>query len=184
MTGARIAPGGFFELGPINWALCRLLSRAAGTPDAQLFSTLGRQRRLFRGWMRFAARMMPGGTLPRRETELVILRVAHLRQCQYELDHHVRIGARLGVNADELARVAAGPDAAGWNDRQRALLAAVDSLIRARDLDDARWAALRAHYGEAELIELCLLVGHYDMLATTIATLRIARDSWPRASRP
>jgi AhpD family alkylhydroperoxidase len=176
MADPRITPGGFAELGPINWALCRLISRAAGTPDAHLFSTLGRQRRLFRGWLRFASRMMPGGTLERTDTELVILRVAHLRSCQYELDHHVRLARRAGVDDELVAKVYAGPHAVGLTERQRALLSAVDSLVRWKDIDDAGWESLRAHYDEHQVIELCLLVGHYDMLATTIATLRIARD--------
>ena len=58
--------------------------------------TLGRHRPLFRGWLRFAGRLMPGGKLPRRETEMVILRVAHLRQCAYEFEHHARLARRAG----------------------------------------------------------------------------------------
>jgi AhpD family alkylhydroperoxidase len=176
----RIAPGGLAELGLVNWLVCRVLSRAAGTADGHLFSTLGRQRRLFRGWLRFAGRLMPGGTLPRHESELVILRVAHLRQCTYELEHHVRLGRRAGVDATILAQVFAGPDHPAWGGRHRALLSAVDALVQTGDLDDDRWRWLRVHYTEPELVELCLLVGHYTMLATVIAALRIAPDR-PRA---
>ena len=50
------------------------------------------------------------------------------------------------------------------------------SCTASGDLDDATWAALRAHLDEREAIELCMLVGHYEMLATTIATLRIQTD--------
>jgi len=176
MTDARVAPGGFSDLGPINWLVCRVIARVAGIRDAHLFSTLGRQRRLFRAWMLFASRLMPGGTLGRHESELVILRVARVRQCQYELDHHVRLARRVGVTDEVLARVFAGPAASGLSDGHRALLSAVDSLVHHKDLDDAAWAALRAHYSERQAIELCLLVGHYEMLATTISALRIPRD--------
>ncbi len=172
----RVAPGGLAELGPVNWALCRVISRFAGTPEAHLFTTLGRQRRLFRAWLRFAGQMMPGGSIDRHETELVILRVAHLRQCHYELDHHVRIGGRVGVGPEVVERIFVGPEADGLGDRHRALLRGVDALLRDRNIDDATWTELAAHYSEEQLVELCLLVGHYDMLATTIATLRIARD--------
>ncbi|MCB9562465.1 MAG: carboxymuconolactone decarboxylase family protein [Kofleriaceae bacterium] len=172
----RIAPGTWRDLGPINWMIARALARAAGTRDGNLFTTLGRHRRLFRGWLAFAAHLMPGGVLARRDTELVILRVAHLRGCAYELDHHRRLAARAGVAPAIAARVAAGPDAAGWTARERALLAATDALVARRDLDDATWAALRRCWDEPAIIELCLLVGHYDLLATTIAALRIARD--------
>lgn len=176
MTAPRITPGTFSQLGPVNWAICRVVSRAVHAPDAHLFSTLGRQRRLFRAWLRFAGQMMPGGTINRHETELVILRVAHLRQCAYELDHHRRIGARVGIGPEVLERVLAGPDAGGLSDRHRALLAAADSLVQTKNIDDVLWATLGAHFTEPQLVELCLLVGHYDMLATTIATLRIQRD--------
>jgi AhpD family alkylhydroperoxidase len=180
MTGApaksRIGAAGLSELGLINWALTRLLARAAGTPEAHLFTTLGRQRGLFRAWLYFSSKLMPGGSFRRRETELVILRVAHLRGCEYELDHHRRIARREGLDAVMLERVFAGPSAAGWTDRERALLTAVDGLVANKDIHDAAWSALRAHYSETQAIELCLLVGQYEMLATTIATLRIERD--------
>lgn len=172
----RIAPGGLRELGPLNWLLCRALSRLAGTADARLFSTLGRHRRLFRAWLLFAGSLMPGGRLSRRDTELVILRVAYLRGCDYELDHHMRLARRAGIDGALVREVFAGPAAPAWSARERALLAAVDALVASRDLPDELWHALGAHYDEAERVELCLLVGHYEMLATAIRALRIDRD--------
>jgi AhpD family alkylhydroperoxidase len=166
----------------VNWALCRLLSKGAGVPEAHIFSTLARQRGLFRAWLLFAGRLMRGGTLRRAETELVILRVANVRGCRYELEHHVRLGRRAGLDRETVQRVATGPTAPGWSERQRALLVAVDALLTTREFDDETWRSLRAHLGEAQVVELCLLVGHYDMLATTIAALGIATDfdSTPR----
>jgi AhpD family alkylhydroperoxidase len=124
---------------------------------------------------------MPGGTLPRRETELVILRVAHLRDCGYEFDHHVRLARRSGIGPDEVRRSSEGAEAPGWSSRERAVLVAVDALHYDQDLKDETWDALTAHLDEREVIELCLLVGHYEMLATTIAALRIEPD---RPRRP
>ena len=120
---------------------------------------------------------MPGGVLPRREAELVILRVAHLRSSHYELRHHVRLGRRAGLSHAEIDRAAEGSGAPGWAPRERALLAAVEMLHERGDLDDATWAELRNHLGEREAIELCMLAGHYEMLATTIAALRIEPDA-------
>ena len=124
---------------------------------------------------------MPRGKLPRRDTELVILRVAHLRSCAYEWEHHVRLGRRAGLSAEEVQRVTAGPDA-GWGPREAALLTAVDELHRDRDVADATWERLREHLEDRHLIELVLLAGHYEMLATAIRTLRIEPDR-PRKRR-
>jgi AhpD family alkylhydroperoxidase len=126
---------------------------------------------------------MPGGTLPRRESELVILRVAHLRGCQYEFDHHVRLGRRAGVDADDVTRILAGPSASGWASRELAILRAVDMMHERQDLDDDTWSDLHTHLDDAKCIELCLLIGHYEMLATAITTLRIQPDL-PRHTLP
>ncbi|MEV6277479.1 carboxymuconolactone decarboxylase family protein [Nocardia sp. NPDC051832] len=178
MTEPRIAPGRVRELGPINWVVWQILSRAAGTSDAHLFSTLGRTGGLFRGWLHYSGKLMPGGRLPRHEAELVILRVAHLRQCEYEMDHHIRLGKKAGVTPEILERLRTGPAAGGWSDKHRALLTAVDQIVATRDLDDTAWAALAAHYDERRLIEIVLLVNQYEGLASSITTLRIQRDGF------
>ncbi|MGH3655539.1 MAG: carboxymuconolactone decarboxylase family protein [Micromonosporaceae bacterium] len=176
---ARIPPGNWRDVGVVNWLIAVVSGKVIGAPPPHLFLTLGRHRRLFRGWLRFAGRLMPGGTLSRRETELVILRVALLRDCEYEYAHHVRLGRRAGLSDAEIHRLTEGPGN-GWSDRERAVLSAVDQLCRTRDLDDESWTALRGHLNKTECIELCLLVGHYDMLATVIKALRIEPD--PRAT--
>jgi AhpD family alkylhydroperoxidase len=176
MSEARIKPGGRREVGVFTWVASRVAGRVAGTAPLNLFLTLGRHRKLFRRWLWFAGGLMPGGKLPRRESELVILRVANLRSCRYELEHHLRLGRKAGLSDAELERVAAGSGAPGWQPRERALLAAVEMLHERGDLDDATWSELRSHLGEREAIELCMLAGHYEMLATTIAALRIEPD--------
>ena len=74
---------------------CDRTGRRHGRPP-NLFSTLARHRRLFRAWLRFAGALMPRGSLPRADTELVILRVAHNSRCEYEWRHHERLGPRPG----------------------------------------------------------------------------------------
>lgn len=183
MSQPRIRPGGRAETGVLIAALARLAGRAMGTEPPNLFTTLGRHRTLSWAWLVFAGKLMPGGRLPRRESELVILRVAHLHESLYELEHHTRLGRRAGLDEAALDRVAAGPQARGWSERERAILAATDALVERGELDDELWEALSAHLDERRLIELCMLVGHYEMLAKTIAALRIQPDR-PRLAGP
>jgi AhpD family alkylhydroperoxidase len=182
-TAPRIAPGGRRELGLPIWAFSRLAGRATGTAPPAIFTTLGRGRGLFWGWLFFAGRLMPGGKLPRRETELVILRVASLRGCDYELEHHVRLGRRAGVTVADVERVLAGSTAEGWSGHEQLLMRATEELLTTKDLTDDTWTALRAAYDERTVIELLLLVGHYDMLATTLMTLRLQPDEERRRRR-
>src|SRR5436190_7254352 len=126
----RIQPGTRDETGLLNALIARGIGLGAGTAGSPaLFTTLGRHRRLFRPWLRFAARLMPGGKLPRPDAELVILRVAALCDCPYEWGHHERIALRSGLTAADVERVRAGAGAEGWNARRRAILAAVEELL-------------------------------------------------------
>ena len=181
----RIEPGTRRQTGTLNALIARAIGIGGGTagPPA-LFTTLGRHRRLFRPWLRFAARLMPGGKLPRSDAELVILRVAHLCGSDYEWGHHERIALRAALSSADVQRVRDGADADGWSARRRAILAAIDELHATRTLSDSGWQALReAGLSDTELIELPMLVGHYEMLAMTLNALAVEPDRFRRDAR-
>src|SRR5690348_6461185 len=96
-SAGRIPPGRFRQLGPINWAIVKLGARAVQAPEMHLFTTLGQRRLLFWAWSLYGARLLRGRLLA-IDTELVILRVAHLRGSEYELQHHRKLGRRRGLN--------------------------------------------------------------------------------------
>lgn len=171
----RIGPGTWRDTGPLVAAFAAVAGRVTGTEPPAVFRTLGRNRGLFWGWLHFAGRLMPGGRLPRRRSEMVIIRVAAACGSDYELTQHRRLGRRAGLSADEVARVEGG-GLEGWTGADRTLLAATDELLATEDLSDDGWAALRADFDEHEAIELVMLVGHYRMLATALRVLRVRPD--------
>lgn len=174
--GARIGPGNRRELGWVNFAIAKIAGRATRGRPPHIFTTLGRHRGLFRRWLWFAGALMPGGKLPRDETELVILRVAHNTGSEYEWAQHERIGRRAGLSEEEVRRVREGPDADGWSERRSALLAAADAMHAEGEIGDELWGRLARELDEVRLIELCVLIGHYEMLAMTLNTLRVEPD--------
>ncbi|OCB35751.1 4-carboxymuconolactone decarboxylase [Mycobacterium malmoense] len=184
MSGAgrgRIPSGRFRELGPINWVLAKAAARTVRAPEMHLFTTLGQHRLLFLAWSVYGGRVLRG-RLPAIDTELVILRVAHLRGCEYELQHHRRMAARQGLNADLQAAIFAWPERqdrveARLTVRQQALLTATDEFVKDRTLTDATWQALAEHLDRRQLIEFCLLASQYDGLAATMAALDIPLDN-------
>jgi AhpD family alkylhydroperoxidase len=120
---------------------------------------------------------MPRGKLPRRETELVIMRVAHLSGNRYEFEHHARFARKAGLSREDIDAITQAISEGAWSHREGALLAAVDQLHTHRNLEDHAWATLRRHLDERDCIEFVLLVGHYEMLATFIETVRVPLDS-------
>ncbi len=176
----RITPGDRTAIGPVNALITRVIGLGAGTGRApNVFTTVARHRRLFRAWLRFASRLMPGGTLRRADSELVILRVAHRCGSEYEWRHHERIG-RLPASRRSRSRPSAPSRWRALSTPGRSLLVrAVDELHDDRTLSDPTWAALAERLSDTELIELCLLAGHYEMLAMTLNSLRVQPDPAP-----
>jgi AhpD family alkylhydroperoxidase len=175
--GPRIAPGTAREIGRVNAGIARAIGLATRSGPPNIFTTLARHRRLFRRWLRFAGALMPGGRLPRADTELVILRVAHVCDCAYEWGHHERLGRRAGLSPEEIERVRSGAGAPGWSTRQTLLLRATDELLEQRTLSEWLWNELRPLLSDEQLIELCMLAGHYAMLAGTLNALRVEPDA-------
>lgn len=172
----RIPPGGFKELGPVNWAIARIAARAIRAPEFHLFTTLGQHRTLLLAFLPYSGYLLNRGKLSKPEKELVILRVGHLRNSEYELQQHRRLGRSRGVDSALQARIFTGPTAEGLTGRQRALLTAVDEFVLDRDITDATWATLRTHLTSAQMIEFCALAGNYDAIAAILATLRVPMD--------
>jgi alkylhydroperoxidase family enzyme len=168
----RIAPAHPHELGPLARIVSGVAGRVTGTGPPNIFTTLGRHPRLFRAWLRYSAQLMPFGRLPRRDTELVILRVAWQCRSPYEWHQHVPIALRIGLTPDEIAGVAGSP-AGGFTERQGMLLAVTDELLAGRAVSDATWSAVQSTLSEREAIELFLLIGHYQGLASAIGGLGI-----------
>jgi AhpD family alkylhydroperoxidase len=174
---ARIpSTGSFRELGPIGWILAKAGARTIRAPRFHLFDVIGQHKLLFLAWLPFSGVLLNWGKLPRRDAELVILRVGHLRDCEYELQQHRRLARSRGLDDQTQARIFSGPDAEGLTDRQRVLITATDEFVITRSMSTETWTALASHLDRKQLIEFCMLAAQYDGLAATMATLRIPLD--------
>jgi 4-carboxymuconolactone decarboxylase len=169
----RVPPAPPRSLGPIARLAAAVAARTTRGEPPRVFTTLGRHPRLFRRWLPFSAALLLRGDLARAERELVILRTAWRCGSWYEWAQHAALAQRAGLDVRDIARVIEGPAAPGWGPRQRLLLVATDELHDRRVITDRTWRALAAELTERQLVELCLLVGHYEMLAMTLNSLGV-----------
>ena len=144
-AGRRAATSASF-----TWGFAQVAGRVIGTDPPNLFLTLGRHRRLFRGWLRFAGRLMPrrqaaaardrAGDPPRRAP-------ARVRATSATTTSARPPGGPRPPRRSSASGRARRPT--GWAPREQAMLDAVDELLATATSTDETWARLRAHLDDA-----------------------------------
>jgi alkylhydroperoxidase family enzyme len=132
-----------------------------GAPPLVLFRVIAGQAR---AWEKFrAGSLLDRGPLALRVREIVIDRTCALTGCEYEWGVHVATFAAAAQLTDEQVRatVRGAADAPCWSEDEKSLIAAVDALYHRATLSDAEFAALSAHYDDAQIFEIILLCGFY-----------------------
>jgi 4-carboxymuconolactone decarboxylase len=124
----------------------------------------------FNGHVLFASTISP------RHRELLVLRVAVLRDATYEWAQHAVLAGDAGITPEEVELIRSGPAAEGWSDLDRALLAAADELVADARIGDATWTTLAAELDPQQLMDVVFTVGAYDLLAMAFRTFEVELD--------
>jgi AhpD family alkylhydroperoxidase len=153
------------------------LASAEGRPKAlNALGILAYHPALTEAFNTFNGHILFASTLSPRQRELVVLRVACLRHCDYEWAQHTVLAHDAGVAVEEVRRVVVGADAEGWSELEQGLLRAVDELIGEARLSDQTWSTLTAAFDEQQLLDLVFTVGAYDTLAMAFRSFDVAID--------
>jgi alkylhydroperoxidase family enzyme len=131
---------------------------------------------LARAFHTFNGHVLFATTLSVRQRELIVLRVAALRDSAYEWKQHEVLAADAGISADEVAAVADGPDAWEWSRLERALLQAVDQLIAGAKVSADTWSVLADELDEQQLLDFVFTVGAYDTVAMVFGAFDVELD--------
>lgn len=117
---------------------------------------------LAEAYVRFMAELRRPGLLPRRLVELVRLRVAFHNQCRSCMAVRYADGAADGVDEGLVCQLASPDEAPDLTDAERSALRFADRMATDHlSIDDAAVADLRAHFGEAEVVELGMNVAAF-----------------------
>jgi uncharacterized peroxidase-related enzyme len=100
-----------------------------------------------------------GRSLDRKLYEMIYIRVSLINGCHYCTQHHLASSKRVGITADDWARLKAGDDS-GYSEKERAALAYIDKLTRTpHQVRDADFAPLKKNFSDAEIVDIHLLAG-------------------------
>ncbi len=163
-------------------------ARSDPTQVLNILRTLAYHPKLMKPFLGFATAIAQQGVLSRRESELLALRASWNAQSDFEWGHHVKYAEAAGLSDAEIARIAVGPGAPGWNESDRDLLLVADQLHARQQIDASLWQRLAGRYDPAQLVELPFVVGQYTMLSMvanmTGVALEAGHEPLPDPSRP
>lgn len=163
----RIPPLEHEEWGEAERALLQPIEEERGTVP-NIYRTMARHPAMFTPRLSFGRYVQRGSTLPPRDREILINRIAWLTNAEYEWSAHTRIGRDNGLTDGEIQGIAEGPTAAVWQGFDAALLRAVDELYVDAFVSDATWDFLAQRYSTHQMMDLVMTVGGYHMLAMAL----------------
>lgn len=159
--GKRAAPGASFSLVHPDGGLI-------GPPNAWLLSpSLARALERFGAFLRFELQLSD------RSREIAILLQAFHRDSPFELYAHRQAGRAAGLTEAEIEGLATRTPPDFRSVEERAVFATSVALLDRRSLDDTEYAAAVAALGRRTLIELVVLLGWYDSVATQLAVFGV-----------
>ena len=121
--------------------------------------------------------MLTKSTLPERERELVILRIGHLCNAQYEWQKHAEIGRYLGMSEADIESSRSGSETAGLSQLDRLLLQATDELHDDAFVSDETWEGLSQHLSTEQLMDLVFTVGQYNLVSMALNSFGVQFDT-------
>lgn len=176
-NGPRMAPLRLDEVSPEGQEQVDAMRAAFHIPESRPFPDVSlitlRHPGMFRAQMVLGVELAANGTIPARERELAVLRLAWLARAPFEWSEHVDIGKVFGVTTEEVERVTEGSSAPGWTEHEAALLRAVEELLAVHCMSDQTWNTLAKTYNEMQMLEVPMLVGSYLMTAMQQNSLKI-----------
>jgi alkylhydroperoxidase family enzyme len=152
-------------------------SRDSGRPKGlNALGTLAHHAELARAFHTFNGHILFATSLSPRQRELLVLRVATVRQATYEWKQHVVLATDAGITPEEVSWIAEGPTASGWSTADRAMISAVDELLADARVADETWDVLAATLQVEQLLDVIFTVGAYDTLAMALRSFGVPLD--------
>ncbi len=116
--------------------------------------------------------LLENSSVPVREREILILRIAWFSGSDYMWYQHKIIGLGMaGLSAEEIERVKEDPDSKGWSKFETIVLNAIDELFIDAFISDDTWKALSEFYNDVQLMDMLALASFYFGVAMILKTL-------------
>lgn len=154
-----------------------LLDRTSrGLGVLNVFKVMAHSPELMKAWWSMMTVLFTRLELPARDRELAILRLFQIKGGAYGFAHHARMGAQVGITAEQVAALASHADSALFNERDRLVLRYTDAVTRLDEDASAIAGEVRDAMGERQLVELTFCIANWNLMAHILEPLQIEME--------
>lgn len=115
------------------------------------------------------------GNLDPRIREMVILRMATLRNSSYELSQHVPAAKMAGLTDHEIAEITSN-NPSGLDEKLSIMVRLVNDCAESSKVSECTFESAIEIFSMADIAEATLLAGFYDMVSCFIKTMGVELD--------
>lgn len=162
-------------------ALAALIEKLKGARRGKLlnlYRVLLNSPSLAEAWQAFNSAIRFNTALDDQARELAILRVSQLNGADYQFQiHATQYAPEAGLSPQQVAALDNSEHSNLFQPAHRALLAYTDAMTLDIEVPDAVFDKLKPHYSNAQIVELTILIGAYNMHTRVGRALRIDPES-------
>jgi uncharacterized peroxidase-related enzyme len=115
--------------------------------------------------------------------ELAILTVGRLTQCDYVYVHHQGIAQRVGVRSEQIEQLEEWDNQPVFSEQEQAVIRYATEATQHVRVSDATFEALRRFLDAEQLVQLVLVVAHFNRVVRILLPLEIELESDAHISR-
>lgn len=160
-----------------NTALAALIEKLKGARRGKLlnlYRVLLNSPSIAEAWQTFNSAIRFNTALDEQARELAILRVSQLNGADYQFQiHATKYAPEAGLTPQQVAALDGSEHSSLFAPAHRALLAYTDAMTLDVQVPDAVFDRLKPHYSDAQIVELTVLIGAYNMHTRVGRALKI-----------
>lgn len=159
-----------FDLTQVPGPLGELLR---SRPPLDLYRVLPHAPAVAEGFLGLGGAILRRSSLAPELRELVILRVGALSDAHYEVHQHRRVARGLGMPEEKIDAALADPASPLFDEREKAVLAFTDAVVRQVKAPEPLYQALAAHCSAQEQMEVIVTIGFYMLVSRLLENLEL-----------
>ncbi|HVT25449.1 MAG TPA: carboxymuconolactone decarboxylase family protein [Rhizomicrobium sp.] len=145
--------------------------------NMNLHRTLAHSPEMLGLWLPWAEKVLRGNSLPERDREIIILRVAAAWNSDYEWGLHAALAIEIGMTEADLKAIVEGPGDSHWSEKEAVVIEATDEVLDRKPICERLWRSLEQHYSSQQLIDFMMTIAEFSLVAMMLTTLHIPLEN-------